>query len=53
MTVREKNTAKTGTPIVRRDGDAVVLDIPMSFRRRPAGRRSTPPRRMSRRPTRS
>jgi hypothetical protein len=31
MTAREKNTAK---PVVRRDGDAVIIDIPMSFRRR-------------------
>ena len=31
MTVREKNTAK---PVVRRDGDVVIIDIPMSFRRR-------------------
>ena len=31
MTAREKNTAK---PVVRRAGDAVIIDIPMSFRRR-------------------
>ena len=35
MTIREKNTVK---PVVRRDGDAVIIDIPMSFRRR-AGRK--------------
>jgi hypothetical protein len=34
MTAREKNTAKPGMPTVHRDGDAVVIDIPMSFRRR-------------------
>ena len=34
MTGREKNTPKPGMPIVHRDGDAVVVDIPMSFRRR-------------------
>ena len=31
MNAREKNTAK---PVVRRDGNAVIIDIPMSFRRR-------------------
>ena len=31
MTAREKNTAK---PVVRRDGEAIVVEIPMSFRRR-------------------
>jgi hypothetical protein len=30
----EKRAARPGAPIVRRDGDAVVVDIPMSFRRR-------------------
>ena len=34
MTVSQKNIAKTGMPIVHRDGEAVVIDIPMSFRRR-------------------
>jgi len=34
MTRPKKNTRKPGAPVVRRDGDAVVIDIPMSFRRR-------------------
>ena len=34
MSTREKKGPKPGTPTVRRDGDAVVIDIPMSFRRR-------------------
>jgi hypothetical protein len=34
MTGDKKNTPKPGMPTVRRDGDAVIIDIPMSFRRR-------------------
>jgi len=34
MTTREKRPAKPGTATVRRDGEAIVIDIPMSFRRR-------------------
>lgn len=34
MTGDKKNTPKAGMPIVRRDGEAVIIDIPMSFRRR-------------------
>ena len=34
MTSREKKPARAGAPTMHRDGDAVVIDIPMSFRRR-------------------
>ena len=34
MSTTEKNNVKPGMPPVRRDGEAVVIDIPMSFRRR-------------------
>jgi len=34
MTAPEMNTAKPGAPIMHRDGNAVIIDIPMSFRRR-------------------
>lgn len=34
MSTRENRGHEPGTPTVRRDGDAVVIDIPMSFRRR-------------------
>jgi len=34
MTAKTKNAPKPGAPTVHRDGDAVVIDIPMSFRRR-------------------
>lgn len=34
MNTCEKKSTKPGTPMVHRDGEAVVIDIPMSFRRR-------------------